>query len=411
MPRALYWSVTLTVALVACTDPTTLHQCGASCYTGPEDTRGVGLCRDGIIDCTETGTVCAGQVLPAQFEVCDHLDHNCDGSTNARIEHEFARCDYTLSRQVRTSTGSCSLGSLRCRQGELTCVGAIAPEEEICDKRDNDCDGLIDEMSDFDLMWCYDGDPSTALFGPCRPGYLFCDRGEWMCRGQVLPRAKDICGNEVDDDCNGVVDDVATSTTGVAVPMDVVFIVDRSGSMFSPIANVQRALDDFINLRAADARFHYWLYDLPGVPRSNVAEPNTVCHPDLTRPLTSCDVPTFRSALRRLAATHGGNEPSYDILYDLATGIEEIDWTPGAARIVVFFGDEEGQSFLNRTEREVMDAIRAAGIIFYGFVAPHYVWDYDDIARGSGGQTFDVASDALDLVDAFDTVLTPRCEG
>ncbi len=57
-------------------------------------------------------------------------------------------------------------------------------------------------------MACYDGAAGTEGVGPCKGGTMTCEsEGTWSpCNGEVLP-VPEICGNGIDDDCNGVVDD------------------------------------------------------------------------------------------------------------------------------------------------------------------------------------------------------------
>ena len=52
-----------------------------ACYSGPPETRGIGLCTDGVLTCdsqNELITGCAGSIGP-DSEVCDGLDQDCDG--------------------------------------------------------------------------------------------------------------------------------------------------------------------------------------------------------------------------------------------------------------------------------------------------------------------------------------------
>ena len=50
---------------------------------------------------------------------------------------------------------------------------------------------------------CYDGPANTANQGVCQPGQQTCTHGEWgPCQGQVLPTSE-ICGNALDEDCDG----------------------------------------------------------------------------------------------------------------------------------------------------------------------------------------------------------------
>jgi hypothetical protein len=53
-----------------------------ACYSGPDGTLGVGLCKGGTQNCSNgTWAVCVGEVVPVQ-EVCDRMDNDCDGSTD-----------------------------------------------------------------------------------------------------------------------------------------------------------------------------------------------------------------------------------------------------------------------------------------------------------------------------------------
>ena len=57
---------------------------------------------------------------------------------------------------------------------------------------------------------CYTGANGTLDVGPCKRGTRTCsdDGASWgACEGEVVPAGADACGNAVDDDCNGTVDD------------------------------------------------------------------------------------------------------------------------------------------------------------------------------------------------------------
>jgi hypothetical protein len=55
---------------------------------------------------------------------------------------------------------------------------------------------------------CYTGAPGTAGVGPCAGGMQTCDSsGNWgVCAGEVTPKGES-CGNGVDENCNGMVDE------------------------------------------------------------------------------------------------------------------------------------------------------------------------------------------------------------
>ncbi len=83
------------------------------------------------------------------------------------------------------------------------------PIAELCDNVDNDDDGSIDEGVSEP---CYDGPAGTEGEGRCRGGNRICTAGSWgPCVGDILP-ATESCGNAVDDDCDGSVDEDGSTT-------------------------------------------------------------------------------------------------------------------------------------------------------------------------------------------------------
>ncbi len=57
---------------------------------------------------------------------------------------------------------------------------------------------------------CYTGPPDAPGVGPCAEGVRTCDAqgtGWGACAGEVLPGDLDVCGNGVDDDCDGQIDE------------------------------------------------------------------------------------------------------------------------------------------------------------------------------------------------------------
>ena len=70
-------------------------------------------------------------------EVCDNKDNNCDG-----------QIDEGLSRSCGSDIGECKKGTETCSAGTWgTCIGATGPTTEICDGLDNDCDGIADNVA------------------------------------------------------------------------------------------------------------------------------------------------------------------------------------------------------------------------------------------------------------------------
>ncbi|MBV1858002.1 MAG: hypothetical protein KUG77_06285, partial [Nannocystaceae bacterium] len=82
------------------------------------------------------------------------------------------------------------------------CDGEVLPEAEDCDGDDDDCDGAVDNGNPDGGDGC-----NTGIPGPCQPGVLECVSGVLVCEGNVAPALSETCGNGIDDDCTGVVDD------------------------------------------------------------------------------------------------------------------------------------------------------------------------------------------------------------
>ena len=151
-----------------------------------------GICEPGVELCVAgafTGT-CTGGVQPGT-EICNNLDDDCDGPVDESTDP---------GTMCGTSLGTCSPGTLRCVAGTLQCQGGVGPVAETCDAQDNDCDGTTDEEV-ATMGPCGDGT------GECSPGVLTCVMGTFQCVGAVGPRSE-LCDG-LDNDCDTNVDEGA----------------------------------------------------------------------------------------------------------------------------------------------------------------------------------------------------------
>lgn len=184
-----------------------------SCYSGPPATQGVGLCKPGLQTCAGgKWGACQGEVVPAAQETCDGLDNDCDEQVDEGNPGGGASCSTGL-------LGVCALGTETCKNGKIECSQVTQSSTEICDGKDNDCDGQIDNGGNPCGGACtLPNTPNTACDGPDSD---LCQEGQWVCNGKNAVVCSDNTGNSVelcngiDDDCDGQTDEGNNACGGV----------------------------------------------------------------------------------------------------------------------------------------------------------------------------------------------------
>jgi len=161
-------------------------------------------------------------VHPDADELCNDIDDDCDGDIDDDPVDPttwYMDADSDDYGDPATEATSCDVPAGATLDGtdcddahDDTNPGA----DEVCDDRDNDCDGSIDEDAIDAETWYTDGDgdgygdPDSATTSCDAPsdGVLIsedCDDGD----SDVYPGASETC-NDTDDDCDGSVDESAT---------------------------------------------------------------------------------------------------------------------------------------------------------------------------------------------------------
>ncbi|MBU1410888.1 hypothetical protein KKC22_05160 [Myxococcota bacterium] len=132
-------------------------------------------------------------------EVCDGVDNDCDGVVDNGFE-----CAQGATRACGSVVGTCEAGNETCGvtcQWSGLCEGEVVPAEEVCDamELDENCDGSANEGCD-----CNEGETQEC----CGADPVDCTDGSFP----GCPETPVETCNNIDDDCDGSVDNgIATS--------------------------------------------------------------------------------------------------------------------------------------------------------------------------------------------------------
>jgi hypothetical protein len=179
---------------------------------------GAGACGGGVTTCADSGEgVTCSSLDAASVEVCNGVDDDCDGLTDAQEADLSATDPQICERQFGVCAGARKAASL-CVDGAWRACSATVyaghsvlyedSEEQRCDGFDNDCDGEVDNSF---VVITLDGgvvvgagQPCGA--GACAGGVTIClSGGDGIACGSEVMAAPEACDG-ADDDCDGLTD-------------------------------------------------------------------------------------------------------------------------------------------------------------------------------------------------------------
>ena len=160
---------------------------------------------DGLID---EGGICpnACSISP---EVCDGCDNDCDGSADDNIA--------AIPCGTVDPLAPWCAGTITCKAPQVVAIGACAPgggfnacnnapKAETCNNVDDNCNGIIDDG--VGSIPCVPvGSPAGLNYGPnsiCTMGATACTNGATVCVGGTGPGVE-VCDG-LDNNCDGIVD-------------------------------------------------------------------------------------------------------------------------------------------------------------------------------------------------------------
>ncbi len=341
-------------------------------YAAPATACGVGACaRTGALACVNgqvTDTCTAGAPLAPVDATCNGVDDNCNG----QVDEDYQSHGTTCGLGVCANTGATS-----CVAGHVidSCTPISAPTslDDSCDGLDNNCNGQVDEN--------YLPVAITCGIGACqRTGATSCSGGQVLnncTAGQPLS-ATDFTCDGVDDNCNGVADEnypVQPVVCGVGICANAGTISCAGGVVVQDCTpkpagvEICNQLDDDCDGTIDDN------IAIPGGPRVDAVRSGARTT-DITWPTTPGTVfDVLRGKLSLLSSTGGNYAVAVDrcLVDDLAAGEWKDKELPAAGEgywYLLRAKNCAGQSSYDSFEENGLAGPRDPGIVASGRACP-----------------------------------------
>ncbi len=368
---------------------------GSETFCGT-DTEGKNICVDLTTNASHCGS-CFGDCREPQSNTCmgglcacsggdGNVSDECDGDTVC--VGQTGQCilpDYGATDTCDPIEGTgCEDVRTVCADGYCTVPDCDNPET--CNALDDDCNGHLDgtgpepgQRTPLSLP-CYSGPPGTEDFGICRGGAQLCVGGRYAttCSNEQTPVDENglLRCDGIDNDCNNCADN-HWNEEGVCEPLpplkaDIVFIIDRSGSMGGTIAAVVSTVRSWAIDIGTNSNIRFALIN-----------PTTIGDPDLvtvTQSLTTYSL--FNTVMNSVVADGSSIEPMHYATQLVLNGSLDasLGFAPDAIRIVIAVHDEPATDSSNVVsgydEATVCGAVPSNTILAV-ITAPLYFADWD----------------------------------
>lgn len=177
---------------------------------------------------------------------------------------------------------------------------------------------------------------------------------------------------------------------GGARLVDIIFIMDNSGSMSDEINAVTNNVEDFVNnlaVSGVDFALGLTRYGQDANGGNPIIEDNGI--------LTS-DINYFKNDVWQRNVIDGWYEPGYYAITQSASG---FNFRPGAQKVFIIITDETPNQGTDETLAGALQVCVDNSITLFALTLPNLFWTFEPITDATNGACFDIYSDFDDILD------------